>query len=95
MYVVTVKFTTSEADFSAFLGHITENARKSVADEPDCLQFDVCVSDEIPNSVFLYEVYTDATAFDAHMDSPHFQQFTDVAGGMVTAKTVQTYHQLR
>ena len=54
---------------------INENARASVRDEPGCRQFDVVVPDGEPDSIFLYEIYDDAAAFDAHKKTPHFAQF--------------------
>ncbi|UPW18654.1 antibiotic biosynthesis monooxygenase [Agarivorans sp. TSD2052] len=34
-----------------------ENAQASLAQEEGCLQFDVCLSTEQDNIVYLYEVY--------------------------------------
>jgi len=42
-----------------------------------CRQFDVCVSASHSNGVFLYEVYDSKAAFDAHLASAHFRQFTE------------------
>ena len=63
MYVITVLFSTSAEHASEFLQAMVANARTSVAEEPGCRQFDVCVSDRNPNDVFLYEVYDSKAAF--------------------------------
>ena len=65
-----------------------ENARASLNDEPGCHQFDVCFAADDPGRCFLYEVYTDRGAFDAHLGMAHFKAFdakvkTDEATGFL------------
>ena len=62
---------------------VTENAtREEVAEflywhagesrkESGCLHFDVVLGREDPNKIYLYEVWTDQAALDAHVESPH------------------------
>jgi quinol monooxygenase YgiN len=47
------------------------NATATREREPGCRQFDVCTSAD-DGLVFLYEVYDDRAAFDAHLAAPHF-----------------------
>jgi autoinducer 2-degrading protein len=54
------------------LAAITAQGAASLEREPGCLQFDICVDDDDPNHVLLYEVYEDEAAFDAHGKTPHF-----------------------
>ncbi len=42
--------------------------------EPGCLDYRGHRSVDDPRLFFLYEVYADAAAVDAHRASPHFQQ---------------------
>ena len=58
------------------------------------LQFDVCVDPTKPESVFLYEVYADRAAFDAHLAAEHFKAFDRTVSDWVTTKTVRTYGRL-
>ena len=51
------------------------NAAASLRDEPRCKQFDVCVDPEGSGRVFLYELYVERSAFDAHLRSEHFGAF--------------------
>ncbi|MCG6903750.1 MAG: antibiotic biosynthesis monooxygenase [Rhodobacter sp.] len=92
MFVVTVKFTTSRADHAAFLALITRNAAQSLADEPGCARFDVATSPDRPGDFFLYELYTDAAAFEAHKSTPHFRAFDTASAPLVTGKSVALYH---
>ena len=91
MYVITVLFSIKPEHSSEFLQAMVANARTSVADEPGCRQFDVCVSDRNSNDVFLYEVYDSNAAFDAHLASAHFRQFSESTAASVTGKDIQAF----
>lgn len=54
------------------LAAITAQGAASLEREPGCLRFDICVDNDDPNRVMLYEVYEDEAAFDAHGKTPHF-----------------------
>ena len=91
MYVITVLFSIKPEHTSDFLPAIAANARTSVAEEPGCSQFDVCVSASNSNDVFLYEVYDSKAAFDAHLASAHFRQFSEFTAAWVTAKVINAF----
>jgi autoinducer 2-degrading protein len=88
-FVVTVEFEIHPLHLGAFLPLMRENARASRESEPGCRQFDVCTDPSRPNAVFLYEVYDDRAAFDAHLASSHFRRFDAAVSGMTAAKTVR------
>ena len=52
-----------------------ENAQRSVNDEPGCLKFDVVQDANDEDRIWLYEVYKDEAAFQAHTQTPHFIKF--------------------
>lgn len=89
MHVVIVDFEIDPAHWDAFLPLMLAQAANSLAKEPDCLQFDVCTEPDAPHRVFLYEIYGDAAAFDAHLASDHFKTFDAAVAPMVRAKTVR------
>lgn len=91
MYAVTVTFTTHAGAMAAFLPLITENAALSLRDEPGCQQFDVCTDPSLPDTVFLYEIYADRAAFDAHLAMPHFIRFSAATAKLVAAKDVRHF----
>ena len=91
MYVITVLFSIKPEHTSAFLQAIVANARTSAAEEAGCRQFDVCVSASNSNDVFLYEVYDSKAAFDAHLASAHFRQFSESTAAWVTAKVINAF----
>ena len=91
MYVITVLFSIKPEHTSDFLQAIVANARTSVAQEPGCSQFDVCVSASNSNDVFLYEVYASKAAFDAHLASAHYHQFAESTAAWVLAKVINVF----
>ncbi|WP_299686246.1 putative quinol monooxygenase [uncultured Tateyamaria sp.] len=93
-YVVTVTFRIVPGQMQAFLPLMRNNALASVRDEPGCLQFDVCTDGDQPDTVFLYEIYTDRAAFDAHLKTPHFKALDAATPQMVVGKTLVTFDQV-
>ena len=45
--------------------------------------------------MFLYEVYDDRAAFDAHLATPHFIAVDEATTGMIISKTVRPLALLR
>ena len=90
MYAVCVNFTLKPGKARDFMPLIVENARVSKLDEPGCHQFDVASTLSDPNAVFLYELYTDRAAFDAHLASDHFKSFDAAVTDMIADKIIHT-----
>ncbi|SFA64699.1 putative quinol monooxygenase [Metapseudomonas otitidis] len=72
MYCLLLKTQLKLGSLDAFMEAMRINAAASVRDEPGCLVFDVLRDRSDPDRVWLYEVYTDEAAFEAHMQTPHF-----------------------
>ena len=70
---------------------IETNAAASVRDEPGCHRFDVATDPAHPDEVFLYEIYDDAAAFDAHRQTPHYAVFDEAISDLVAGKEVRTF----
>lgn len=94
MYVVAVTLKIDPAHREAFRGLMQTNAETSLQVEPGCRQFDVCRDSAEPDTVFLYEVYDDRAAFDAHLASAHFKTFDAAVAQMVLAKQINTFDQV-
>ena len=95
MYVVIVDFKLKPEHAAAFHASIITNARASVADEPGCSQFDVCVDPQDRTSIFLYEIYDDRAAFEAHLNTPHYAVFDKAVGPWVASKMIKVYTRLQ
>jgi quinol monooxygenase YgiN len=94
MFVVTVAFRSVPDRATDFLAALRENAATSLRDEPGCHRFDVCTDPDDPEAFFLYELYTDAQAFEAHKATRHFLAFDALVRDWTAGKTVKTYHLL-
>lgn len=95
MYTVTVQFVIRKDAADEFLTLMVENAEASLQSEAGCLQFDVCWNQAEPTEIFLYEVYRDSAAFDAHLASAHFQTFDAAVCDMVVNKLVKTFERVQ
>jgi autoinducer 2-degrading protein len=94
MYVVTVEFIVEPQQAAAFRREVVANARVSRDTEPGCRQFDVCAMPDDPATIFLYEVYADRAAFDAHLATSHFRAFDAAVGSWVARKTVRFFQRI-
>lgn len=94
MYAVTVSLALVPDQMQDFLPLIRENAKISLSSEPGCRQFDICTDPGTPDLVFLYELYEDRAAFDAHLASTHFESFDSAAQAMIADKTVHCFERV-
>ena len=91
MIAVCVTFRIKPGMMTAFMQPMLDNARASVEKEPGCHRFDVCTDEGSPQTVFLYELYTDQDAFAEHQKTDHFLAFNSIASDMIAEKVVQIY----
>lgn len=91
MLIVVVEFTVDREHLKAFLPLMRENARASLEEEPRCHRFDVCVAAEMPTQVLLFEVYDDESAFQTHLESPHFKAFAAATENMITERSIRWF----
>jgi quinol monooxygenase YgiN len=89
MLALVVEFRIRAQHIEAFDGAIRANARASLDTEPGCRQFDVCRDPTDPALFFLYELYDDEAAIQAHLRSPHFLQMDAATAGWVESKVVR------
>ena len=94
MYVVIVDFTVKQDFLEEFRAATVRNARASCEREPGCRQFDVCVASEDPAAIFLYEVYDDRAAFDAHLATSHFLEFNVLTAPWLADKKARTLERI-
>ena len=92
MLALVVEFRIKPAHVDAFDAAIRANARASLESEPGCRQFDVCRDPDDAALFFLYELYDDEAAIQAHLQSPHFLQMTAATASWVEAKMVRKLH---
>lgn len=89
MYVVSVEFELQESHVDEFIPLIRQNAETSKRVEPGCRQFDVCIDPTNSAYVFLYELYDDRAAFEAHLATDHFRSFDKMSAAMIRSKKIR------
>jgi quinol monooxygenase YgiN len=89
MLALVVEFRIKPAHVDAFDAAIHANAQASVVREPGCRQFDVCRDPDDAALFFLYELYDDEAAIQAHLQSSHFLQMNAATAPWVESKGVR------
>jgi (4S)-4-hydroxy-5-phosphonooxypentane-2,3-dione isomerase len=89
MQALVVDFHIKPAFIEDFAAAIADNARASRETEPGCRQFDVCRDPADPSLFFLYELYDDDAAIQAHLRAPHFLRMDALVAGWVASKSVR------
>lgn len=88
VYINAVDLVIVPSEMPKFLEAIKENGANAVK-EPGCRQFNITVLHGNPNHVFLYEVYENEAALEAHRQSPHFKKYQAATQGMVADRNVR------
>lgn len=88
-FVVTVDFKLKPGVMKRFRALMDRNAIDSCAHEPGCRRFDVMVPEEDSDCIFLYEIYDDRAAFEAHLKTAHFDTFNRESDDLVIRKDVK------
>lgn len=94
MQALVVEFRILPAWVDNFAVAIVENARASRETEAGCRQFDVCRDPADPGLFFLYELYDDEAAVQAHLQSAHFLQMNALTAAWVQDKKVWRYQRV-
>jgi len=89
MLALIVEFRIKPEFIDDFAVAIAENARLSRDTEPGCRQFDVCRDPADAALFFLYELYEDEAAIQAHLKSAHFLQMDAATASWVQSKAVR------
>lgn len=89
MQALIVEFHIKPEFIGDFADAIADNARASRETEPGCRQFDVCRDPADASLFFLYELYDDEMAMQAHLQSEHFLQMNQRTASWVHSKRVR------
>jgi (4S)-4-hydroxy-5-phosphonooxypentane-2,3-dione isomerase len=88
VYINAVDLVVIPSEMAKFLEAIKENGANAVK-EPGCREFNITVLANNPNHVFLYEVYDNAAALDAHRQTEHFKKFQATTANMIADRNVR------
>jgi quinol monooxygenase YgiN len=88
-FAIVVTFKIKPEKTEDFLPRVRQQAQDSLRLEEGCNQFDVLVDETDPNTIVLYETYSDAQAFDVHRQTPHFADFNTTVTPWIESKEVR------
>ena len=83
-----VDLDIAPAELDKYLAAVKENGAASIK-EPGCREYNIMISATNPNHVFLFEVYDNDTAAQAHRATEHFKKYVATTANMVTARNVR------
>ena len=72
---LVVEFKLKPGQRDAFIARVRQHGATCLKSEPGCLQFDLLVPQGDADRAFLYEVYADQAALDAHGETPHMAEY--------------------
>jgi autoinducer 2-degrading protein len=87
-FINAVDLDIVPTEMEKYLVAIKENGAASVQ-EPGCRQFDIMVLASNPNHIFLYEVYDNETAYQAHRATDHFKKYAATTANMVAQRNAR------
>ncbi len=73
---------------SAFVARAIEHRETVIRNEPGCKRFDVLTSEDEPDKVFLYAVYSNRSALETHFSTSYTRHFLDGIEEMVAERTL-------
>jgi autoinducer 2-degrading protein len=86
LYVNAVDIDIVPGQIDNYLAALKENGAASVKEESGCRAFEITVSQKDPNHVFIFEVYDNAAALDAHRQTDHFKKYAATTKDMVAKR---------
>jgi (4S)-4-hydroxy-5-phosphonooxypentane-2,3-dione isomerase len=86
LYINAVDIDVVPGQIDNYLAALKENGAAAVKQEPGCHEFNITVSQKDPNHVFIFEVYDNAAALDAHRQTDHFKKYAAVTKEMVARR---------
>jgi len=89
MRAIVAYLTAKPGKEAEFKEKMTAQARRCLANEPGCLQFDVAQDPNNPARLVMLEVYQDEAAVKAHQESQHFKDFRPVVSDLVAERKVE------
>jgi autoinducer 2-degrading protein len=86
LYINAVDIDVVPGQIENYLAALKENGATAVQTEPGCREFNIAVSRSDPNHVFIFEVYDNSAALDAHRQTDHFKKYAATTKDMVAKR---------
>lgn len=94
MFCVTVEFTIRPGAMADFMPRMRRQRDDSLALEEGCRTFEIWTGADQGDTVFLYEIYDSAEAFEVHLASAHFLAFAEDVAPWVAARRLLRWETL-
>lgn len=82
--VLVVELEIAKGQVERFLARALAHRETVLKNEPECQRFDVLTPADGGDTVFLYEIYADEQAMEAHMATSYMQEYLSDTGPMIT-----------
>ena len=89
MRAIIAYLTTKPGCQGEFKDQMTAQAKRCLALEPGCLQFDVAQDQKDSTRFVMLEVYKDDAAIAAHQQSQHYKDFRPVVEGLLAERRIE------
>jgi autoinducer 2-degrading protein len=91
MRAILAYLTTKPGKEAEFKEKMLAQAKRCLAQEAGCLQFDVVEDPKAPGHFVMLEVYKDDDAIKAHQESRHFKDFRPVVGDLIADRRIEIF----
>ena len=91
MRAILAYLTTKPGKETEFKEKMTAQAKRCLANETGCLQFDVVQDPKAPTRFVMLEVYQNDEAIKAHQESQHFKDFRPVVGDLLADRKIEIF----
>jgi quinol monooxygenase YgiN len=85
-YIRLAELEIDPARLDDFKSAVTEGVEAAVRTEPGVLALYVVYEKDRPSRIRVFEMYTDAHAYQLHLETPHFKKFRDTTDKMVQSR---------
>ncbi|MBI2753277.1 MAG: antibiotic biosynthesis monooxygenase [Betaproteobacteria bacterium] len=93
-FVLLVNLKIRKDCVPQFMAECLKNGKAARETESGCRQFDIVADPNDATRVYLYEVYDDEKAFEAHQQTPHFRRYLANALQYLESRERQVLHRL-
>jgi len=85
-YIRLAELEIDPRQIDAFTTAVREVGQVSVRAEEGCLALYAVADSDNPSRVHVFEIYRDSAAYQAHLQTPHFQRFRATTNSMVLSR---------
>jgi quinol monooxygenase YgiN len=90
LHILVVEYDIVPAEVDKYLTAVKELGAASVK-EPGFRQLFITRSQKDPNHVLLFELWDNAAAHAAHINTDHFKKYQEITGNMIAKRDVRTF----